>query len=201
MNPDTQKLDERLKKLEQRFERQLLSYPIDANSQQTLFRTMDKNFVDLLRPLETAAANEGTHTLLNNTPCIQFADAATGEGYFSFVPHQNLLLSSMKFIWSTPTADATKNLRWQVDIGEGGVSDVTNVRTTGGTAISTAADGTANELKFTEIHSASGINLNKLKRGNLWGIKFTRLGADASDTLSNTVNLYGILVEYRLYGF
>ena len=155
--------------------------------------------IEFLRPLETAAANEGTATLLNNTACIQFADAATKEAYFNFIVPPNIQIKSMVFIWSTPATSG--NLYWQVDIGEGGASEATNARTTGGTAVATAADGTANDLKYTEILGvSSGVNLSKLKqggiRGNIWGIKFTRLGAHTSDTLTNTVNLYGILIRY-----
>ena len=104
----------------------------------------------------------------------------------------------MQFIWSTPATSG--NLRWQIDIGEGGDSDANNARATGGTAITTAADGTANDLNFTDILTASGVSIGVLKRGNLWGIKFTRTGAHADDGLTNTVNLYGILVEYKLFG-
>lgn len=172
-------------------------YPIEYEAQKTLYRTLSRKFVEFLRPRDTDDANDGTFIAINNTPGIQFADAATKVTYFSFVPYQDLSILTMKFIWSTPAT--TGNLRWQIDFGEGGISDATNARTTGGTAISTAADGTANELSFTEIHIASGIDLRKLRQGNLWGIKFTRLGADAADTLTNTVNLYGILIEYKLY--
>ncbi len=178
-------------------EAQQLNYPLDFNSMRAIQQSVNRTLLTLLVPLETAAANEGTSTLLNNTPCIQFADAATNEAYFAFVPHQDLILAKMEFIWS---ASAAGNLRWQVDIGEGGASEQNNVRTTGGTAITTAADATANDLKFTDIGLSTGVSLPKLKKGNLWGIKFTRLGADAADTINGgTVNLYGILITYKLY--
>lgn len=193
LEPRVQALEEKLATLGQ----QQLTYPLDFNSMRAIQQSINRTFLDLLTPLETAAANEGTSTLLNNTPCIQLADAATREAYFAFVPHQELILSKMEFIWSTPAVAG--NLYWQVDIGEGGDSDQNNARTTGGTSIATAADGTANDLNVTDIGLASGISLTKLRLGNLWGIKFSRLGAHASDTLSNTVNLYGILITYRLY--
>lgn len=199
MPPQTN--EERIRALEERIAQmdlQQLKYPIDFHSKKTLFQTIDKIWKELLLPLETAATNEGTATLLNNTACIQFADNATREAYFVFVPHENIIISSMKFIWSTPAT--TGNLRWQIDFGEGGDSDANNARTTGGTAVSTAADGTANDLNYTDIlFAGAGVDLTNLKVGNIWGIKFTRLGADAADTLTNTVNLYGILLEYSLY--
>lgn len=176
-----------------------LKYPLDPISIGVLKAALDKTLVVLLSPLETAAANEGTHTLLNNTPCISLADGATNEAYFAFIPHQDILLSSMHFIWSTGAT--AKVLRWKVDIGEGGKGEVNNIRTTGGTEVSTTSHADANKLNFTPIHSAAGINLQKLKRGNLWGIKFSRMGAAAEDTLSAVALLYGIQIENRLYGF
>lgn len=159
------------------------------------FEQLKRQFNELLRPQDTDDANDGTFIAINNTPAIQFADAATKVAYFSFIPQPDLTIQSMQFIWSTPATSG--NLRWQVDIGEGGQSDATNARTTGGTAVSTAADGTANDLKWTEILTAgAGVNLQALRKGNLWGIKFTRSGAAAEDTLTNTVNLYGILIKY-----
>jgi len=152
-------------------------------------------FQEFLRPRDTDDVNDGTFIALNNTPGIQFADGATKVAYFSLIPPQDLTIISLQFIWSTPATSG--NLRWQIDLGEGGDSDANNVRTTGGTAVSTAADGTANDLSYTEIIGAgAGVNLDRLRKGNLWGIKFTRLGADAADTLTNTVNLYGIMVKY-----
>lgn len=155
-----------------------------------------RQFTELLSPKDTDDANDGTFIAINNTPAIQFADAATKVAYFSFIPRIDLAISSIQFIWSTPATSG--NLRWQIDFGEGGNSDATNVRTTGGTAVSTAADGTANDLKFTEILNAgAGVSLDLLRKGNLWGIKFSRLGGDAADTLTNTVNLYGIIIKYE----
>lgn len=175
-----------------------LSYPLDPTSTEVIRRALDRDTVTLLVPLETAAANEGTHTLLNNTACIQFADAATGEAYFSYPLRANSSIAALRFIWSTPATSG--NLYWQIDLGAGGDSEATNARTTGGTAQATAADGTANDLNFTDITAASGVNLASLSsvRDQVLGIKFSRLGAHASDTLTNTVNLYGLLVTSRL---
>lgn len=167
---------------------------VERGSQYILFRNIRKRLSEFLLPRDTDDANDGTFIAINNTPAIQFADAATKVTYFMLVIPPDLKIASLKFVWSTPATSG--NLRWQVDIGEGGVSDTTNARTTGGTAVSTAADGTANELSYTELLSAGGISIQTLLKGNLWGIKFTRLGADAADTLSNTVNLYGLLVSY-----
>jgi len=166
-----------------------------AISSHIFFRDTKKILYELLRVQDNDDANEGTFIALNNTPGIQFADAATKVAYFSIVISPEARIDSMKFIWSTPATSG--NLRWQIDLGEGGDSDANNARTTGGTAVSTAADGTANDLNYTDVLTAgAGVNLTALRRGNLWGIKFSRLGADAADTLTNTVNLYGILIAY-----
>lgn len=196
-------VEERMFALEEQFARRRLrqlEYPIDSESTSSLRRSLDKNITQLLIPLETAAANEGTSTLLNNTPCIQFADAATKEAYFILPIIEKISIISMQFIWSTPATSG--NLYWQIDFGAGGNSEATNARTTGGTAVATAADGTANDLKFTDIFAANaGVKLSSLEsiRSQIWGIKFTRLGADANDTLTETANLFGLLIEYRLY--
>lgn len=167
-----------------------------ARSSEVIFRDTYKNLSEFLRPQDTNDANDGTFIAINNTPAIQFADAATKVAYFSLMIPSDLSIISLLFLWSTPAISG--NLRWQIDIGEGGDSDTTNARTTGGTAVSTAADGTANELSFTEILGVgAGVELSALRKEGLYGIKFTRLGADAADTLTNTVNLYGILVRYR----
>jgi len=196
-----QNIEERLNALEDRiaqFDAQQLRYPIDWNSQQILFNTINRKFFEFLKPQDTDDANDGTFIALNNTPAIQFADAATKVAYFSLLPSRDWNIVNMKFIWSTPATSG--NLRWQIDIGEGGDSDANNARTTGGTAVTTAADGTANDLNYTDVLLASaGVVLERLKRDNVWGIKFTRTGAHADDTLTNTVNLYGILIEYKLY--
>ena len=191
--------EERIQALEDRIAQmnlQQIQYPLDYGSKKTLFSSLNRKIVEFLKPQDTDDANDGTFIALNNTPAIQFADAATRVAYFS-LHFGELPISSMEFILSTPATSG--NLRWQVDIGEGGDSDTTNVRTTGGTAVSTAADGTANELSYTDIlNSSGGVDITGLKK-NLWGIKFTRLGADAADTLTATVNLYGVLVKYNLY--
>jgi len=157
-----------------------------------------RQFSELLKPQDSDDANDGTFIALNNTPGIQFADAATKVAYFAFIPPFDLTIQSLQFIWSTPAT--TGDLRWQIDLGEGGISEVTNARITGGTAVTTSLSTTfqaANDLNYTEIlNKAAGVNLGALRKGNLWGIKFTRLGADAADTLTSTVNLYGILVKY-----
>lgn len=178
---------------------QQLSYPLDYGSTRVVRQALNTELTELLKPLETAATDEGTHTLLNTTPCIQFADAATKEAYFILPVPSGMIVTSLQFVWSTPATSG--NLRWQIDIGAGSDSQATNARTTGGTAVSTAADGTANDLNFTEIPSSTGVNLATLlsPENSIWGFKFSRLGADAADTLSNTANLYGILVTYKLY--
>lgn len=169
---------------------------VSAHSSEIIFRDTYKNLSEFLRPQDTDDANDGTFIVINNTPAIQFADAATRVAYFSFIIPPDLSIISIVFIWSTPATSG--NLRWQIDFGEGGDSDTTNVRTTGGTAVSTAADGIANELSFTEVIGAgAGVELSALRKEGLWGIKFTRSGADVADTLTNTVNLYGILIRYR----
>ena len=196
-------IEERLLALEEQFvqrDLQQFRYPIDQHSVSTLRNALDKNITTLLLPLETAATNEGTATLLNNTACIQFADAATKEAYFVLPVIERISITSFQFIWSTPAT--TGNLRWTLDIGAGGDSEATNARTTGGTAVTTAADGTANDLNFTDIFGVNaGINFVSLEsvRSQIWGFKFTRTGAHADDTLTDTVNLYGLLLEYRLY--
>ena len=196
-------LEDRLTALEDRIAQQdfqQLHYPIDSHSVSTLRRALDTNIVTLLTPLETAAANEGTATLLNNTACIQFANNVDREAYFIFPAIGRISIVSFQFIWSTPAT--TGNLRWTIDIGAGGNSEATNARTTGGTAVNTAADGTANDLNFTDIPGVNaGINFASLEsiRSQILGFKFTRTGADAGDTLTDTVNLYGLLLEYRLY--
>mgnify|MGYP001575126644 CR=1 FL=1 len=194
-------IEERLKALEDKaadFGAQQLHYPLDWISKQILFSTINRRFFQLLRPQDTDDANDGTFIALNNTPAIQFADAATRVAYFSIIPPRDWNIINMKFIWSTPATSG--NMRWTIDIGEGGDSDANNARITGGTAVTPAADGTANDLNYTDILSAgAGVILDNLRRDNLWGIKFTRTGADAGDTLTNTVNLYGILFEYKFY--
>lgn len=176
-----------------------ISIPVELETKRNLEVALDRTVVTLLTPLETAAANEGTHTLLNNTPCIQFADAATREAYFALPIKPNTAVSSIRFIWSTPATSG--NLYWQIDFGAGADSEATNARTAGGTAIATAADGTANDLNFTEVTGAAGVKLSTLvsAKEQIVGVKFSRLGADASDTLSNTVNLYGLLISSRLF--
>lgn len=160
-----------------------------------LFRDMRKSLSNFLLPRDTDDANDGTFVALNNTPAIQFADAATRVAYFILVIPTDLRVGSMEFIWSTSAT--TGNLRWQVDIGEGGPSTLNNARTTGGTAVSTAADSTANNLTYTNIlTSGAGVNISTLVKSNLWGIKFSRLGAAAEDTLSTVANLYGLLIRY-----
>ena len=198
--PELEDLERRIAKLESA----KLDYSYDYDTRKVLFNTMDRKLVEFLHPQDTNDANDGTFIAINNTPAIQFADAATKVAYFSFIPPENLFISRMLFYWSTPAT--ANNMRWQIDIGEGGSSQQTNARTTGGNAVSTAADGTANDIKITDILNAvpsanPSVDITRLRRGTLWGIKFTRLGADANDTLSNTVNLYGIMVEYRLYAF
>ena len=169
--------------------------PLPPEDSDLKIAVLKRQFIEFLRPRDTDDANDGTFIALNNTPGIQFADAATKVAYFIFFPKSDLTIHSMQFIWSTSATSG--NLRWQIDIGEGGDSEATNVRTTGGTAVSTAADGTANELSYTEILTAgTGVSLSSLRKVNLWGIKFTRLGAAAEDTLTAAVNLYGILIKY-----
>jgi|TARA_Y100000034_G_scaffold23679_2_gene27435 hypothetical protein len=174
---------------------------VASKSQFINFRETAKSLSEFLRVQDTNDANEGTFIVLNNTPAMQFADAATGSAFFSLMVPSDLTIASIQFIWSTPATSG--NIAWQVDIGEGGNSDATNAHTTGGTQVTTAADGTANELNFTDIAGTGvgaligGVDLKALKKGNLWGIQFTRNGADGADTLTNTVNLYGILVKYK----
>src|SRR3990167_9864457 len=144
MPPELAQLEERITALEH----QPLRYPLDATSRKVLFSAMDKRLIEFLHPQDTDDANDGAFIALNNTPAIQFADAATKVAYFSFVTSKESYIARMEFVWSTPATSG--NLRWQVDIGEGGDSDTNNVRTTGGTAVSTAADGVANELNFTD---------------------------------------------------
>ena len=112
-----QNLEERLTAIEESSARrslQQLNYPIYSHSVSTLRNALDKNITTLLLPLETAATNEGTATLLNNTACIQFADAATKEAYFVFPVIERISIVSFQFIWSTPAT--TGNLRWTLDI-------------------------------------------------------------------------------------
>lgn len=154
-----------------------------------ILRDVKKDLSELLRPNQL-------NVVSNNTPAFLCADGSTTAAYFSLVVPNDYLISSIKFLWSTPATSG--NLYWQIDIGEGGNSDATNARTTGGTAIATAADSTANELSFTEILTTrAGVDFTKVKKGNLWGIKWSRLGGNTLDTLSDAVNLYGILVKYR----
>ena len=172
-----------------------LEESIAYKSAEILFRDTHKNLVEFLRPRDTDDANDGTFVATGNTPAIQFADAATKVAYFSMIIPPDLTLSSIVFIWSTPAASG--NLRWQMGIDEGMDGDTPSARTTGGTNVSTAAKTTANQLSFTEVLNAgAGVDVTILRRG-LWGIKFSRLGADAADTLSASCNLYGILIKYR----
>src|SRR3990167_3778005 len=97
------------------------------------------NYVDVkkmitmwLRPQDADDANDGTFIVLNNTPGIQFADAATRVAYFSFTWPYNLILLKAEFVWSTPATSG--NGRFQIDIGTGRDSEANNARTTGGTA-------------------------------------------------------------------
>ena len=168
-----------------------LEQPLYEESKKILFRDIYKNLNLFLYP----AYSDGTNTASNNTPVTQLADAATKLAYFSCIIPSDLRLLSMKFIWSTPAASG--NLRWQVDIGEGGESDANNARTTGGTAVTTATITTADDINFTEILDQGAISISKLNSGNLWGIKFSRLGAAAEDTLGQVVNLYGIIMTFK----
>src|SRR3990167_448764 len=97
---------------------------IAYRSAEILFRDTYKSLSDFLRPQDTDDANDGTFIAINNTPAIQFSDAATRVTYFSLMIPSDLSIISMFFIWSTPATSG--NLRWQIDIGEGGNSDATN---------------------------------------------------------------------------
>jgi hypothetical protein len=165
------------------------------SNERNSFIDVEKQLTDFLNPLDTDDANEGTFIVSNNTQAIQFADAATNVAYFKLKSSPDLIIISLRFIWSTPATSG--NLYWQVDIGEGGNLEANNERTTGGTAVATATTTTANDLNYTEILNQGAVYLSQIKQTNLWGIKFSRLGAHANDTLSDVVNLYGLEARYK----
>ena len=192
--------EERILQLEKQFKDQKflldeLSYRF--NKKDTI-GGLDRRLTQLIYPLDDDGATDGVFSSSNNSPVVSLSDASTRTMFMHVVPFIGFEISRMYFIWSTSATSG--NLRWQIDIGEGGEGDANNARTTGGSAILTATTSTANDLNYTNMHNATGVNLVTLRRNNKWGIKFTRTGAHADDTLSASIIFHGIVIEYLLKG-
>lgn len=158
------------------------------------YHDITKIIIQFLYPIDTDDANDATPIARNFTGAYQCADAATKVAYMTpFVYPQDFRLLSAELIWS---AAATGNMVWKIDIGVGRKGDDTNARTTGGTNVTTAAPSTANTYGFLNFDGIGGIDLKKIGYPDIVGIKFSRIGADASDTINNTVNIYGIKLTW-----
>ena len=192
--------EERILQLEKQFKDQKflldeLSYRF--NKKDTI-GGLDRRLTQLIYPLDDDDVGDGTFSSSNFSPVIILGDAGTFTSFMHIVPFIGFEISRMYFVWSTSVTSG--NLYWRVDIGEGGEGDANNARTTGGTLIATATTSTANDLNYTNIHNATGVSLLTLRRGNKWGIRFTRRAADAEDTLNAAINFHGIVIEYLLKG-
>ena len=192
--------EERILQLEKQFKDQKflldeLSYRF--NKKDTI-GGLDRRLTQLIYPLDDDGANDGVFSSSNFSPAITVINNATVTMFMHVVPFIGFEISRMYFIWAANVTGG--NLRWQIDIGEGGEGDADNARTTGGSAILTATTSTAQDLNYTNIHNATGVSLLTLRRGNKWGIKFTRFGSHVDDTLNANMVFYGIIIEYLLKG-
>ena len=156
-------------------------------------KNLKKTVLEKHFPIYCSTTNSGVRGASNYHPVVTLADGATKEAYFSFIMPRDLSVAFMELIWDSPAA--TGNLYWQVDISSAQKGEVDNARTTGGTAIVTATSG-AHLLNYTRIDNATGVNTKNLKRDDMVSIRFQRLSGDATDTLGDLVNLYGIKITY-----
>lgn len=164
-------------------------------SQPLTLETIEKQYTQFLIPQNTNDANIGTFVASNNTAAIQLADGSTKTAYFTLITPTDFRLVSVKLVWSTPAT--SKVALFKVDIGEGGELEANNERTTGGTNFTVTSAATASDLNFTEIINKGAVYLSRVKQKTLWGIKLSRIGGDASDTLSDVANVYGLLIKYK----
>ncbi len=156
-------------------------------------KNLKKTVLEKHLPIYCSTTNSGVRGVSNYHPVVTLVDGATKETYFSFIMPRDLSVAFLEFIWDSPAANG--NLYWQVDISSSQKGETDNVRTTGGTAIITATSG-ANLLNYTRIDNAAGVNMKNFKRDDLVSIRFQRLSGDATDTLGDLVNLYGIKITY-----
>ncbi len=139
----------------------------------------------------------GTVSYRGNMPNIEVADGVGSAVIFCQEFPKNLQISAIQLIWSTPaTLGDMYGLLYITSAGDG---EVANTRVTGGTNIAVTCNGVANALNFTPITAAWGVDFNSLvlNKDMLLGFNFTRFGANSSDTLSNVVDVYGLLITKK----
>lgn len=125
----------------------------------------------------------------------QFPDASSAAvAAITFTVPLDYQLISLKLVWTTPASSG--NLAWDALFDEGGEGEAIGTRGFTTATQTVVAPSSASVYKFTEILNDTTL-VQRIRMNNVWGMRWRRLGADAADTLSNTMNLYGFLATFN----
>jgi hypothetical protein len=140
--------------------------------------------------------SSGTEVALGWIRAWELADATTQKvaGVIRIADdYEQGAAITARVTWTSATT--TGNVRWQFEHQP--ISNTTDIATTTPAAVTTtdSAPGTANAAKFTDF--AVGANY---AQGGLLPWSISRLGADAADTLADTVRVLSVDLIYRKRG-
>lgn len=143
-------------------------------------------------PWEPTINANVTETLNGHRPVARLADGLDASFNFAFiVPSDVSSISSIQLVWSTPATSGNLYYDAHLDAAANGEAIQTHHNhSTGQTA---AAGAVANEIDFLTL--PAGL-LTSVTPGDICGLEFIRLGSDANDTLSNRIDVYGIIVTF-----
>jgi hypothetical protein len=141
------------------------------------------------------ASDFATFDTKNSIPVLTFSATATNRTFFTGkLPEAAVVSSGLKVFLHWIASGATSgnaiwNIEWEKSTGQDLDSDGWDATVTSATAACSATDGA---MAATEITCT---NIDSVVAGDVFRVRVSRLGADASDTLTQPAQL--VLVEVR----
>ena len=114
-------------------------------------------------------------------------DAATSYAWVTFyIPDTAVSITSIKALWLVNSI-TSGNLYYSAEVRAGTIGELPYIHTNSSTNQTAAAPGVEKQIVGTSLSVTSN-----LSAGDFCGLKFTRTGGDAADTLSTIVYFLGV---------